>query len=1224
MPVQPPQWTDFLSCPICYTVFNENAHKPISLACGHTMCKRCLATLSKKQCPFDQATIQRDVDELPVNFALLQLVGIEISLERDVMPSNIIDQYVKHYAAAKKCVEELALYLKPLGKGGTTVGACALSRPMQRKLVALLNCQLVEDEGRSRALRAARSLGERTVTELILQHQNPQQLSANLWAAVRGRGCQFLGPAMQEETLKLVLLALEDGTALSRKVLVLFVVQRLEPQFPQASKTSVGHVVQLLYRASCFKVTKRDADSSLMQLKEEFRNYEALRREHDAQIVQIAMEAGLRISPEQWSSLLYGDLNHKSHMQSIIDKLQTPASFSSSINELTIALQRSGDPGNLKSLQPHLEYLAEIDGSTEGICPSWEECENAMRAVKLIVQGFVEFAQNFSHTRKMMNQQTPNVTFKTTMCRDIQKGGCPRGSNCTFAHSDKERKEHRAESRRLMQTMTRQTSQSSVGDKLEQKPPLLPRGLGHARNITSPVPRTTLPDKDRESSSPSNENAKLAAVVGHNDGLHSRSSEEESIAKVYGHRIHPRSNEDEAVPRVYGHGRHLQSNEDDSLTRVYGHGRHPSSNPHIVYHYDDQYYYDAYSHQGYRYAPVRGRSPPHGPSHGVPAVHGHPPLGRHSPVHGQQPGPYRHFKNGPYEAYPNYPKHESRKYPPGYHQEPPSPDHHRKEPPHSDHRRQEPSLTDHQLGYYYTSHPNDANKHRQQPPYSSERNGGYSGYPPPQPANRGWDHHIYSRGSEDIAAIGQDVLSPKYSSTEREFLRDKMDDGLLFREHDLRNRRDEFQDGSQREKESNEKRNDGSEMPVFQSYNAQSIDQLNERQAALIGLLSEMTPNVSKHSGQSDSIFDDEVEPFHTGKTPRMPNHQRPQYGGDFAQLYRQNSSKDSVMFSTDSEDFKEAANSARFDYLPAYEMWKSSTLSYQVPANKEVCTKLTPTLSKTYIRHVSTREEDPAPPYHDFHDMEKLSLNDLKKEAEVKKSHQYIDHHEQREKLMLQLEKHNELSPLVMTSTSLVSTEPVTLNSPENISISKIEPISRSCRTSSKISGPVQVSAGKSTPTVPVKLNLDCHTAPALQEPSGYYSGFAQSPWATEYSTISFGTGQRFPLGKTDENEEEQKRKIKEELKFVQNQIQFRKDATDIQLLDRESRAIAEHDLSCKVDPVLMENEQMNDPNTSHMLIKDQANMKPEARENLVWAKHCFGNTPKAQAKPGGKSGKS
>lgn len=64
----------------------------------------------------------------------------------------------------------------------------------------------------------------------------------------------FFLSAMQEEVLKLVLLALEDGSALSRKVLVMFVVQRLESHFPQASKTSIGHVVQLLYRASCFKV----------------------------------------------------------------------------------------------------------------------------------------------------------------------------------------------------------------------------------------------------------------------------------------------------------------------------------------------------------------------------------------------------------------------------------------------------------------------------------------------------------------------------------------------------------------------------------------------------------------------------------------------------------------------------------------------------------------------------------------------------------------------------------------------------------------------------------------------------------------------------------------------------------------------------------------------------------------------------------------------------------
>lgn len=454
MPVQAAQWTEFLSCPICYNEFDENVHKPISLGCSHTVCKTCLNKLHRKACPFDQTAINTDIDVLPVNFALLQLVGAQVPDHQSIKLSNLGEN--KHYEVAKKCVEDLALYLKPLsgGKGVASLNQSALSRPMQRKLVTLVNCQLVEEEGRIRAMRAARSLGERTVTELILQHQNPQQLSANLWAAVRARGCQFLGPAMQEEALKLVLLALEDGSALSRKVLVLFVVQRLEPRFPQASKTSIGHVVQLLYRASCFKVTKRDEDSSLMQLKEEFRSYEALRREHDAQIVHIAMEAGLRISPEQWSSLLYGDLAHKSHMQSIIDKLQSPESFAKSVQELTIVLQRTGDPANLNRLRPHLELLANIDPNPDAVSPTWEQLENAMVAVKTVVHGLVDFIQNYSRKGHETPQPQPNSKYKTSMCRDLrQQGGCPRGTNCTFAHSQEELEKYRLRNKKMSATV---------------------------------------------------------------------------------------------------------------------------------------------------------------------------------------------------------------------------------------------------------------------------------------------------------------------------------------------------------------------------------------------------------------------------------------------------------------------------------------------------------------------------------------------------------------------------------------------------------------------------------------------------------------------------------------------------------------------------------------------------------------------------------------------------
>jgi len=437
MPVQAPQWSEYLSCPVCQNEFEAIKKPPVSLACGHTACRTCLESLQRRQCPFDQTPIGVDLATLPVNTALLQLIGNgEVPEEYKKLPTLQATEK-EFYSLSLTCIEELALYLKPSQSS-------QLSRPMQRKLVTLVNCQLLEVEGRSRGARAARSLGERSVTELILQHQNPQQLSANLWAAVRARGCQFLGPAMQEEVLKLVLLALEEGAALSRKVLVMFVVQRLEPHFPQASKTSIGHVVQLLYRASCFKVTKRDGDSSLMELKDEFRTYETLRREHDTQIVQIATEGGLRIAPDQWSSLLYGDSAHKSHMQSIIDKLQTPQSFGQSVQELVIALQRTGDPGRLATLRPQLDILTNIDPSPESEHPDWQTVMSSLQAAKAVVAGLITFCSMSGHRKSGENFNSHVARYKTSMCRDLAThGSCPRGLNCTFAHSQQELDLHR-------------------------------------------------------------------------------------------------------------------------------------------------------------------------------------------------------------------------------------------------------------------------------------------------------------------------------------------------------------------------------------------------------------------------------------------------------------------------------------------------------------------------------------------------------------------------------------------------------------------------------------------------------------------------------------------------------------------------------------------------------------------------------------------------------------
>ena len=53
MPIQTPQWTEYLSCPVCENGFELKIRLPISLGCGHTICKTCLSNLQRSQCPFD-------------------------------------------------------------------------------------------------------------------------------------------------------------------------------------------------------------------------------------------------------------------------------------------------------------------------------------------------------------------------------------------------------------------------------------------------------------------------------------------------------------------------------------------------------------------------------------------------------------------------------------------------------------------------------------------------------------------------------------------------------------------------------------------------------------------------------------------------------------------------------------------------------------------------------------------------------------------------------------------------------------------------------------------------------------------------------------------------------------------------------------------------------------------------------------------------------------------
>ena len=384
------EWSEALCCGLCGWEFGSE-RVPLSLLCGHTYCESCVAALRSRACPADQVGVS---GRLVPNVALQWIAvrggsGSGESGEAEALVARARvplegEEAVRCRAVLREVVLLAGELERVRSEKAGAVWSGRVSRPMQRKLLALFAAQLGEPEGRTRAVKAARAAGERSLTELLLLHQNSSHLSSNLWSAVRSRGCQFLGPAMQEEVLRLILLTLSEGAKISRKTLVMYIVQTLEKDYPQASKTSVGHVVQLLYRASCFNVEKREGESSLMQLKEEHRSYEALRREHDAQIVQIAIESGLRISPDQWSSLLYGDQSHRSDMQSIIDKLQTPASFAQSIQELVVAIQRAPASASLAELIPHYEVLAAVDPALS-IPPGWESLVAVVTACRHVV-----------------------------------------------------------------------------------------------------------------------------------------------------------------------------------------------------------------------------------------------------------------------------------------------------------------------------------------------------------------------------------------------------------------------------------------------------------------------------------------------------------------------------------------------------------------------------------------------------------------------------------------------------------------------------------------------------------------------------------------------------------------------------------------------------------------------------------------------------------------------
>lgn len=95
-------------------------------------------------------------------------------------------------------------------------------------------------------------------------------------------------------------------------------------------------------------------------------------------------------------------------MQSIIDKLSTPASFTQAIQEFLIVLQRAGDSSkHLSYLKTEFEYLSQLDlanadqpnnvNENSQDNANWSTVIQALQAVKTVLQSLIEF--NWQETK---------------------------------------------------------------------------------------------------------------------------------------------------------------------------------------------------------------------------------------------------------------------------------------------------------------------------------------------------------------------------------------------------------------------------------------------------------------------------------------------------------------------------------------------------------------------------------------------------------------------------------------------------------------------------------------------------------------------------------------------------------------------------------------------------------------------------------------------------------
>lgn len=255
------------------------------------------------------------------------------------------------------------------------------------------------------------SIFSRLIFELIQAHSNTKQREQDVIRLVDEIGCSIREPKLTglvTDFLIKLFKAAPHGASFERSVMIEYLHKEIDGFGYGFRRKDIEKVVQTLYRCSCFNVAQQEGAPSRFTLSNNIRSSNDMRYQHDLEIICLAQENSIRLSPKSWAYLLHGCSGsfQTAFVQSILDKCQTGAT----VQELCTVIHKFGDKYNISHLTCELSSIEDLIN------------ENCQKGSKTKIDDLIRIRDIASHLNRLRH------LFTVRQCRNITK---ERGSDAS-------------------------------------------------------------------------------------------------------------------------------------------------------------------------------------------------------------------------------------------------------------------------------------------------------------------------------------------------------------------------------------------------------------------------------------------------------------------------------------------------------------------------------------------------------------------------------------------------------------------------------------------------------------------------------------------------------------------------------------------------------------------------------------------------------------------------